>query len=61
MIKQHNIFSGKVDLITDPSDNRAKVALALYALQEQAGRVIGAQAPRVKPMPKRDEQQISMF
>lgn len=48
MVKQHNLFSGKVDLLTDPSDKRAQIALAMYALQEQAGKIYGAQAPKPK-------------
>lgn len=40
MVKQRNIFTGKVDILTDPGDDRAKVALEYHALGSQAGRLV---------------------
>ncbi len=50
------MFTNRIDLITDENDSRARIALELYKLQEQAGRVTGAHAPRVKAKPVRPEQ-----
>jgi hypothetical protein len=57
MLKQHNMFSGKVDLLTDPTDKRAQIALTLYSLDGLAGKVYGAQAVKPKQgKPERPEQ-----
>lgn len=61
MVKQHNIFSGKVDLLTDPSDNRAKIALAMYELQNQAGKIYGAQTPTPKKVKQAPRNQTGLF
>lgn len=60
MVKQRNIFSGKVDILTDPGDDRAKVALEYHALGSQAGRLVRTnarpQAPKVEV-----QNQVSLF
>ena len=57
MLKQHNIFTGKVDLLTDPNDSRAKIALEMYRLDGLAGKVYEAQAVKPKQgKPERPEQ-----
>ena len=60
MLKQHNMFTHRIDLITDENDSRAKIALEMYRLQDQAGKVVGAHAPKVKSKPQPKEQ-INLF
>ena len=55
MVKQRNIFTGKVDILTDAGDDQGKVQLAYHALRltGEAGRIVKArqavtaQAPKV--------------
>jgi hypothetical protein len=61
MIKQRNLFTGKIDLITDPDDNRAKIAIALYELQSQAGKIYGSHAPKARPQKEKNTHQTKLF
>jgi hypothetical protein len=61
MLKQHNMFTNRIDLITDENDSRAKIALEMYKLQEQAGRITGAHAPKIKAQKPRRPEQTKLF
>jgi hypothetical protein len=61
MVKQRNIFTGKIDILTDPSDERGAVAMALYQLGSEAGKVVKSQGQKVpKPEPQ-TRNQINLF
>lgn len=59
-VKQRNIFTGKVDILTDPGDDRGKVALAFHELGSQAGRLVKSNQ-RTIARPEKVENQVSLF
>lgn len=61
MVKQRNIFTGKVDILTDPSDDKGTVALALHALGSKAGKVVKSNAKLPPPSAPVVTNQIGMF
>jgi len=48
MVKQRNIFTGKVDILTDPSDSREQVARALHALGSEGGKIVKSQGQKAR-------------
>jgi len=61
MVKQRNIFTGKVDILTDPSDSREQVARALHALGSEAGKIVKSQGQKVPARPAEIRNQVGLF
>jgi hypothetical protein len=61
MVKQRNIFTGKVDILTDPNDNREQVARALHELGSEGGRIIKTEGQRVPVAAPKIQNQIRLF
>jgi HPt (histidine-containing phosphotransfer) domain-containing protein len=61
MVKQRNIFTGKVDILTDPSDSREQVARALHALGSNAGRLITERGKAPAPQIEKQVRQTKLF
>lgn len=60
MVKNLNMFTGKVDIIPDKTDSKQAIELERYKLGKDAGRVIKTRSQAAPPVP-RDRAQISMF
>jgi len=60
MVKNLNMFTGKVDIIADASDSKQAIELERYKLGKDAGRVIKTRSQAQPPAPK-DRAQITMF
>jgi len=60
MVKNLNLFTGKVDIIADPSDSKQAIEFERYKLGAQAGRVIKTRSQAAPPAPK-DRAQVSLF
>jgi hypothetical protein len=61
MVKQQNIFTGKVDILQDPADSIEQVYRAHHALGSQAGKIVKI---RTRPAPPKIElptDQIRLF
>ena len=60
MVKNFNMFTGKVDIIPDKTDNKQAIELERYKLGKEAGRVIKTRTQAQPPAPK-DRAQQSLF
>lgn len=58
MVKQSNLFTGKIDILCT-SDEKKAAELERYKLGVQAGRVIIENRPQVRK--EQDRQQVSLF
>jgi len=61
MVKQRNIFTGKVDILTDPSDSREQVARALHALGSEGGKIVKSQGQKAPARPAGIINQVGLF
>jgi len=60
MVKNLNLFTGKVDIIADSSDSKQAIDYARHQLGSQAGRIIRTRSQAPAPGPK-DRAQQSLF
>lgn len=60
MVKNINMFTGKVDIIADSSDSKQAIDYARHQLGKDAGRVIRARQTNTAP-PAKDKAQIGLF
>jgi hypothetical protein len=60
MVKNLNLFTGKVDIIADPTDSKQAIEFERYKLGKDAGRVIKPRTQAAPPAPK-DRTQTSLF
>jgi hypothetical protein len=61
MVKQRNIFTGKIDILTDPSDERGAVAMALHQLGSEAGKIVKSQGQKARRPEPEAANQVNLF
>lgn len=61
MVRQPNIFTGKVDILTDPKDSPEQVARAYHALGDQAGKIVKTRTRPPAPRIEAPTNQVSIF
>ena len=60
MVKNINMFTGKVDIIADSTDSKQAIEFERHKLGKDAGRVIKTRSQAAPPAPK-DRAQIGLF
>jgi len=61
MIKQRNLFSGKIDILVDGNEDRETAARELHKLGAEGGRIIKAEGQRAPVTAPKIENQIRLF
>lgn len=61
MVKQPDIFTGKIDIIADANDTTEQLRNALQSLGDKAGRVLFSKGKRPSPQVEKNVRQTSLF
>jgi hypothetical protein len=61
MVKQPDIFTGKIDIIADANDTNEQLRTALQSLGDKAGRVLFSKGQRPAPQVEKNVRQTNLF